>query len=133
MYVVTARFFIRCNNVIVFRSTPKIAPCPLLHHCHIASIVLFTLQAPEQDSSATNILEARRIRRQINLDMVEIPDHFVTVTDELLGKGGFGSVYMADYNGRNAAAKVRRFTFKEIHKSPRWDMNVMRMPPQHGQ
>lgn len=47
------------------------------------------------------------MRRKRNLDMVEIPEHYVTVTDELLGKGGFGAVYMADYNGRNAAAKVR--------------------------
>lgn len=30
----------------------------------------------------------------------------MTITDELLGKGGFGEVYLADYNGRNAAAKV---------------------------
>lgn len=28
------------------------------------------------------------------------------MTDELLGKGGFGAVYLADFNGRNAAAKV---------------------------
>ena len=46
------------------------------------------------------------MRRQRNLDMVEIPEDCVTVTDELLGKGGFGAVYIADYNGRNAAAKV---------------------------
>lgn len=29
------------------------------------------------------------------------------ITDELLGKGGFGAVYLCDFNGRNAAAKVR--------------------------
>lgn len=64
-------------------------------------------QMLETDSSATLLLEARRTRRQRNLDKVEIPEHEVTVSDELLGKGGFGSVYIADYNGRNAAAKVR--------------------------
>lgn len=30
----------------------------------------------------------------------------MAITDELLGKGGFGEVYLADYNGHNAAAKV---------------------------
>lgn len=53
------------------------------------------------------MFEARRQRRQRKLDGVEIPENDVTVTDELLGKGGFGTVYLADYNGRNAAAKVR--------------------------
>lgn len=30
----------------------------------------------------------------------------MTISEEILGKGGFGAVYIADYNGRNAAAKV---------------------------
>ena len=51
-------------------------------------------------------LDARRIRRQRNLDKVEIPEDDVIVSDELLGKGGFGALYAAGYNGRNAAAKV---------------------------
>ena len=46
------------------------------------------------------------MRGQRSLDMAEIPEDDVIVTDELLGKGGFGAVYIADYNGRNAAAKV---------------------------
>ena len=58
------------------------------------------------DPDATLLLEARRLRRQRKLDAVEIPERYVTVTNELLGKGGFGAVYMADYNGRNAAVKV---------------------------
>lgn len=49
---------------------------------------------------------ARRRRRQRNLNQIEIPEDNVTISDELLGKGGFGSVFIADYNGRNAAAKV---------------------------
>lgn len=53
------------------------------------------------------LVDARRLRRQRNLERVEIPEGDVTLTDELLGKGGFGAVYIADYNGRNAAAKVR--------------------------
>lgn len=28
------------------------------------------------------------------------------ITGEVLGKGGFGTVYLADFTGRNAAAKV---------------------------
>lgn len=64
------------------------------------------LQRSGPGSSAASLLEARRVRRQRKLDMVEIPEPFVTVTDELLGKGGFGAVYIEDYNGRNVAAKV---------------------------
>lgn len=59
------------------------------------------------------------MRRQRNLNMVEIPEHYVTITDELLGKGGFGSVYMADYNGRNAAAKVTSSKGVESYKGVR--------------
>lgn len=50
--------------------------------------------------------EARIARRQRKLDQAEIPEDQVLVTDELLGSGGFGKVYLADINGRNAAAKV---------------------------
>eukprot|EP00904_Undaria_pinnatifida_P011633 jgi/Undpi1/75/HiC_scaffold_1.g00075.m1 len=62
----------------------------------------------EEDMAATVLSDAWRLRRQRKLDAVEIPDCDVTVTDELLGKGGFGAVYLADYNGRNAAAKVAK-------------------------
>lgn len=50
--------------------------------------------------------ESRRQRRQRRLSMLEIPEGQLFLTNELLGKGGFGAVYMADYGGRNAAAKV---------------------------
>ena len=59
-----------------------------------------------EEAQSTALAEARRARRQRNLDQIEIPEANVTITDELLGKGGFGEVYLADYNGRNAAAKV---------------------------
>lgn len=48
-------------------------------------------------------LSARRKRR---LEKLEIPEGDVLISDELLGSGGFGEVYIADYCGRNAAAKV---------------------------
>ncbi|CAM9886444.1 unnamed protein product, partial [Scytosiphon promiscuus] len=35
-----------------------------------------------------------------------IPEDHLFITGDLLGKGGFGEVYLADYNGHNAAAKV---------------------------
>ena len=57
------------------------------------------------------------MRRQRNLDKVEIPEEDVTVTDELLGKGGFGAVYIANYNGRNAAAKVSSFCTFSKHNN----------------
>lgn len=60
-----------------------------------------------QEAVATALADARNLRRQRNLDRVEISEDHVTVTDELLGKGGSGAVYLADFNGRNAAAKVR--------------------------
>lgn len=50
--------------------------------------------------------EARSARRRRKLEQIEIPEDHVVVTDELLGKGGFGDVFLADLNGRNAAAKV---------------------------
>ena len=59
-----------------------------------------------EEAQSKALAEARRARRQRNLDQIEIPEANVTITDELLGKGGFGEVYLADYNGRNAAAKV---------------------------
>ena len=67
----------------------------------------------KSNQAVTLLLEARRLRRQRKLDAVEIPERYVTVTDELLGKGGFGEVYLADYNGRNAAAKVMYTLFRE--------------------
>ena len=61
-----------------------------------------------EEAQSKSLAEARRARRQRKLDKIEIPEDHVAITDELLGKGGFGEVYLADYNGRNAAAKVRR-------------------------
>ena len=55
---------------------------------------------------AESIASARRRRRRRNLDQIEIPADQVTISEEILGKGGFGAVFLADYNGRNAAAKV---------------------------
>lgn len=57
-------------------------------------------------AASESVAEARRARRRRNLDLVEIPEDHVFVTGDLLGKGGYGEVYLADYNGRNAAAKV---------------------------
>ncbi|CAN0183301.1 unnamed protein product, partial [Ectocarpus fasciculatus] len=56
--------------------------------------------------SLESVAEARSIRRQRKLDQVEIPEDQLFITTDLLGKGGFGEVYLADYNGHNAAAKV---------------------------
>lgn len=59
------------------------------------------------------MVEARRERRRRRLDNLEIPDDQLIMTDDLLGKGGYGVVYLADFNGRNAAAKVM-----EIKRNP---------------
>lgn len=84
------------------------------------------------DSAQALLLETRCLRRQRKLDAVEIPERYVTVTNELLGKGGFGSVYMADYNGRNAAAKVTRRTFFDCHNGVTGMAAVARKPPPPG-
>ena len=59
------------------------------------------------EATSESVAEARRTRRQRKLDQVEIPEEHLFITNDLLGKGGFGEVYLADYNGHNAAAKVR--------------------------
>ncbi|CAM9120296.1 unnamed protein product [Ectocarpus sp. 13 AM-2016] len=60
------------------------------------------------EAASESVAEARRIKRRRTLDQLEIPAENLTITDELLGRGGFGEVYLADYNGHNAAAKVLR-------------------------
>lgn len=52
------------------------------------------------------VAAGRRRIRQIKLEQAEIPKSQVRITDDLLGRGGFGEVYLADYNNRNVAAKV---------------------------
>ncbi|CAM9226240.1 unnamed protein product [Ectocarpus sp. 12 AP-2014] len=58
------------------------------------------------EATSESVAEAHRIRRQRKLDQVEIPEEHLFITNDLLGKGGFGEVYLADYNSHNAAAKV---------------------------
>ncbi|CAM9121323.1 unnamed protein product, partial [Ectocarpus sp. 13 AM-2016] len=62
------------------------------------------------EAQAESLVEARRSRRQHRLDQIEIPEDQLSITNEMLGKGGFGVVYLADYNGHNAAAKVQHIT-----------------------
>lgn len=64
------------------------------------------LQRLMETSVAESLAEARRARRQRKVDQIEIPAERVVMSDELLGKGGFGAVYIADFNGGNAAVKV---------------------------
>ncbi|CAM9383003.1 unnamed protein product [Ectocarpus fasciculatus] len=63
-------------------------------------------QGSTAEAASESVAEARRIRRQRKLDQVEIPEEQLFITNDVLGKGGFGEVYLADYNGHNAAAKV---------------------------
>lgn len=94
-------------------------PCGPFFFCYLKEAIA--------GSVADSLAEARRLRRRRNLDQIEIPEDHLKLTDELLGRGGFGAVYMADYNGRNAAAKVRRGghcvennqpTVRSHHKTP---------------
>ncbi|CAN0213505.1 unnamed protein product [Ascophyllum nodosum] len=58
------------------------------------------------DSTNNDMAKSRSARRQRRLQQLEIPEDQLILTDVLLGKGGFGEVYLADYSGVNAAAKV---------------------------
>ncbi|CAM9297409.1 unnamed protein product [Ectocarpus sp. 12 AP-2014] len=69
-------------------------------------INLYRQGSNAESASSESVAEARSIRRQRKLDQVEIPEDQLFITTDLLGKGGFGEVYLADYNGHNAAAKV---------------------------
>ena len=71
-------------------------------HFHVARLAV----GFHSKAASESVAEARRAKRQRKLDQVEIPAEYLSITDELLGQGGFGEVYLADYNGHNAAAKV---------------------------
>lgn len=71
-------------------------------------------QSSMSEASSESMVEARSLRRQRNLDQVEIPEDHVIITGDLLGKGGFGEVYLADYNGHNAAAKVWNVVLNDV-------------------
>ena len=79
---------------------------PLAHHL-AASFPAGTRLNICVASKAESATSARSLRRQRNLDQIEIPEDHVLISKDILGKGGFGTVYIADYNGRKAAAKVR--------------------------
>eukprot|EP00904_Undaria_pinnatifida_P006344 jgi/Undpi1/283/HiC_scaffold_1.g00279.m1 len=81
-------------------------PRSLANRHHKATGVRARLKAMKQCAIAESIVSDRRLRRQRNLDQIEIPADHVMISTDVLGKGGFGTVYIADYNGRNAAAKV---------------------------
>lgn len=68
----------------------------------------FVCQMSITEAKSESLAEARSARRRRKLDQIEIPEGHVIVTDELLGAGGFGEVFLADLNGRNAAAKVHK-------------------------
>ncbi|CAM9983807.1 unnamed protein product, partial [Ectocarpus fasciculatus] len=78
--------------------------CPLLLER------IYQKSTAEAQAQAESLAEVRRSRRQRKLDQIEIPEDHVSITNEMLGKGGFGVVYLADYNGHNAAAKVQHIT-----------------------
>ncbi len=59
-----------------------------------------------KETDSELLADERAARRRLKLDQLEIPEEQVAITDELLGRGGFGAVYLANYNYRNVAAKV---------------------------
>eukprot|EP00904_Undaria_pinnatifida_P003328 jgi/Undpi1/12997/HiC_scaffold_7.g02661.m1 len=50
-------------------------------------------------------------RRKELIAQEELPSDCVEISDDLIGSGGSGEVYMADFGGLNAAAKVTLFFF----------------------
>ncbi|CAM9152530.1 unnamed protein product [Ectocarpus sp. 12 AP-2014] len=63
------------------------------------------LSEESAESVVDSLAQARRKRRQQKWGEIEIPEGDVEILD-LLGKGGFGEVYMADYMGENVAVKI---------------------------
>ncbi|CAM9693101.1 unnamed protein product [Ectocarpus sp. 6 AP-2014] len=63
------------------------------------------LSEESAESVVHSLAQARRKRRQQKWGEIEIPEGDVEILD-LLGKGGFGEVYMADYMGENVAVKI---------------------------
>eukprot|EP00752_Nemacystus_decipiens_P004523 g4130.t1 len=70
----------------------------------------------EQETAEAVLANADRLRRRrqsVLLDQVDIPAASLDVMkEEVLGVGGFGTVYLADLGGLNAAAKVVLFNNK---------------------
>ncbi|CAM9968731.1 unnamed protein product [Ectocarpus sp. 6 AP-2014] len=66
-----------------------------------------------QRASEESGMVSKKKRRQHRMDQLEIPASDVEVTNEVLGRGGFGTVYLADLHGLNAAAKVVVFEDEE--------------------
>lgn len=64
------------------------------------------MQKSIAEATSEALAEARGIKRQRKVDQVEIPEDHLFITTDLLRKGGFGEVYLADQNGLNGAAKV---------------------------
>ncbi|CAM9398006.1 unnamed protein product, partial [Ectocarpus fasciculatus] len=64
-------------------------------------------------ASEESEMVTKKKRRQHRMDQLEIPASEVEVTNEVLGRGGFGTVYLADLHGLNAAAKVVVFEDEE--------------------
>lgn len=73
---------------------------------HVLSLLAYLRKKITEAANHESLAEARRQRRQRKLDALEIPDDQVEVSDELLGRGGFGEVFIARVYERNAAAKV---------------------------
>ena len=74
--------------------------------CGHVRLIFLLLQGSVAEAELQSVAETRSLKRQRKLDRVEIPEDQLFITDDLLGKGGFGEVYLADYNGHNAAVKV---------------------------
>lgn len=75
-----------------------------------ARVLLLSL-LPAQDVKARpraiSAEELKGARRRRSMDEITIPDKYITVTDEVLGRGGFATVFLGDYNGRNVAIKLQ--------------------------
>lgn len=64
------------------------------------------MRAPIPDDVVKALTASRWRRRQRRLDQLEISVDRLILTDDLLGKGGFGVVFKASYDGPEAAAKI---------------------------
>ncbi|CAN0000917.1 unnamed protein product, partial [Ascophyllum nodosum] len=100
------------THLEAFESTPQL-PVALVSPGHTLRPISTDLAVDLRDQISTlqeMLVKSIRKRRRRGVDQVDIPRGEVEVmTDEVLGVGGFGTVYLADYRGSNAAAKVVSF------------------------
>ena len=85
------------------------------------------------EAASESVAEARRVKRQRKLDQVEIPAEYLSITDELLGKGGFGEctwpTTTATMQRRRCGMDSLSFTSHHLMAMLNGDTSCLTTPP----